>query len=242
MSTARAILMATLFAIAPTAAASPGRGLLPHEALFDPFCLENAELRLDATLRSHDRALSFVAPAGYSALVPLGFRAPVPAPGQKFASSFALISGFEVTLLVGTMMLPKSFTGWEDDFVEDGVGNLGEAWSRPPVWDTDHWFHNYVGHPYGGSIYYNTLRARGGTPFQSFVFSATMSAWWEYALEAVAERPSIQDLVVTPVAGSLLGEFTHRLAVRMRKDGSGFAERIFLTVLNPTHMIFWRDR
>ena len=118
------------------------------------------------------------------------------------------------------------------------MGNLGEAWTRPPVWDTDHWFHNYVGHPYGGNVYYNSLRARGGTVSQSFLFSAAMSTWWEYALEAVAERPSIQDLFVTPVAGSVLGEFTHRMAFRMKRNGTSTVEKLLLTVLNPPHVIF----
>jgi hypothetical protein len=163
---------------------------------------------------------------------------PVTPYGRMFWNGFALIGGFEVGLLVLTMMMPKSFTGWEDDFFREGMGNLAEAWTNPPVWDTDHWFHNYVGHPYGGAIYYNTVRAQGATPFQSFLFSAAMSTWWEYVLEAVAERPSIQDLIITPVTGSLLGEFTHRWTLRMKRNGTTTLEKIVITIANPTHVVF----
>ena len=105
------------------------------------------------------------------------------------------------------------------------------------MWDTDHWFHNFVGHPYGGSIYYNTVRVKGATPVQSFLFAGAMSLWWEYALEAMAERPSIQDIVITPVAGAVLGEFVHRTTVGMRANGTSILEKAFILVFNPTHLL-----
>ena len=41
----------------------------------------------------------------------------------------------------------------------------------------------------------------------SFWYSFALSTFfWEYGIEAFAEVPSIQDLIVTPVAGALLGE------------------------------------
>ena len=166
---------------------------------------------------------------------------PIPPPmtyADEFRSGFSLVSKFEVKLLVTTMMMPTSFTGWDNGFLNQGMGHLGRAWSRPPVWDTDWWFHNYVGHPYGGNVYFNTVRSQGATFAQSFLFSATMSTFWEYGIEAVAERPSIQDLFVTPVAGSLLGEFTNQVTHRMKRNGTSTLERIAITILNPTHVIF----
>ena len=43
--------------------------------------------------------------------------------------------------------------------------------------------------------------------------------FWEYGVEAFAERPSIQDLIVTPVCGSILGEGFY-LAKRHIKDNN----------------------
>ena len=169
--------------------------------------------------------------------------AQVPAPpdgyGRIFLEGWGLIAGVEVGLLTITLLMPSSFSGWdfEDGYVKDGLRHLEEAWTEPPVWDTDHWFHNYVGHPYGGNVYYNTVRAKGATQFQSFVFAGAMSFWWEYVLEGMAERPSIQDLVITPVAGAILGEAVHRTTLSMRRNGTSVFEKAFILVLNPTHML-----
>ena len=179
-----------------------------------------------------DHALRSLAGADQPVQAPDGF-------GKMFLEGWSLIAGVEAALLTVTLLMPSSFTGWEfdDGLVQDGLQHLGEAWSRPPVWDTDHWFHNFVGHPYGGSVYYNTVRVKGATPAQSFFFAGAMSLWWEYALEGMAERPSIQDIVITPVAGALLGEFVHRTTVHMRANGTSVFEKAFILVFNPTHML-----
>jgi hypothetical protein len=39
----------------------------------------------------------------------------------------------------------------------------------------------------------------------SFLYSAMMSTLYEFGIEAVWERPSYQDLIVTPIGGALIG-------------------------------------
>lgn len=115
---------------------------------------------------------------------------------------------------VGTMgllyLMPSSFTNWDD---EDDRNPLSKWWynvSHGPVWDKDDFFLNYVTHPYAGAIYYMGARSAGASPAYSFLYSFALSTFfWEYGLEAFAEKPSIQDLIVTPVIGSLLGEGFH---------------------------------
>ncbi|WP_203249645.1 MULTISPECIES: DUF3943 domain-containing protein [Cysteiniphilum] len=66
--------------------------------------------------------------------------------------------------------------------------------------------YQYIGHPYAGAIYYMAARDSGFGEFESFLYSAFISTFfWEYGVEAFAEVPSIQDLIVTPVDGWLLG-------------------------------------
>ena len=66
---------------------------------------------------------------------------------------------------------------------------------------------NYAMHPYFGGVYYMTARSNGFTILESFAYSAIMSTFfWEYGVEAFAEIPSVQDLIVTPVLGSVVGE------------------------------------
>ncbi len=55
--------------------------------------------------------------------------------------------------------------------------------------------------------YYTRGRERGLSGWQSLGFSATLSTLYEFGAEALFEQPSYQDLVVTPLIGSLVGEF-----------------------------------
>lgn len=157
---------------------------------------------------------------------------------RVFFHSWRTITLVELTLLSVTATLPKDWTGWSGHFVQDGLGNLRDAYSGPPVWDSDIWFHNYVGHPYGGSVYYNTVRCQGASKTTSFLFVTLMSTQWEYIFEAVAEQPSIQDLIITPIIGGLVGEVVHDLTLRLTRNGAGLIEKIVITVLNPTHALY----
>jgi hypothetical protein len=50
-------------------------------------------------------------------------------------------------------------------------------------------------------------RSRGANAPYSFLYSFVLSTFfWEYGVEAFAEVPSKQDLIITPVVGSILGE------------------------------------
>ena len=158
--------------------------------------------------------------------------------GSMFLRAWVPVTTAEIVLLGVTATLPKSWTGWSAHFVRDGINHLGRAYSRPPVWDDDWWVHNYVGHPYGGSLYYNSVRSQGATPAQSLLMATVFSTQWEYFFEAFAERPSIQDLIVTPVVGSLLGEATHQLTLDLEKGGTSTGEKILIFVMNPMHVAF----
>ena len=76
-----------------------------------------------------------------------------------------------------------------------------------PHWDADPLWVNYLMHPYWGAAYYTRAREQGYDRTESFLYSALLSTIFEYGAEAMIEPVSIQDLVVTPVVGSLLGEY-----------------------------------
>lgn len=105
-------------------------------------------------------------------------------------------------------VMPESITNWNND---DDV-SLAQKWldnvTDGPVWDRDDAILNYIMHPYFGGAYYQTARKSGYRQWDSFLYSALMStAFWEYGVEAFAETPSMQDLVVTPVLGWVYGEW-----------------------------------
>ena len=136
---------------------------------------------------------------------------------EQYLSGTKVWGGIGVAMVGVLMLAPRSVTKWKEGYIDDAMSNLKRAFNEPPVWDEDHWQINYVGHPYAGSLYYNTIRSQGGTIFNSFLFSAIISTGWEYVYEGVAEQPSIQDLFVTPVVGSILGELIHQATLGMKK-------------------------
>ncbi|PJJ08567.1 uncharacterized protein DUF3943 [Flavobacterium sp. 1] len=105
--------------------------------------------------------------------------------------------------------MPESDSNWDkEEIKEKGVSwKWKENVKAGPVWDDDDWVLNYMTHPYSGSVYYMTARSSGFNIFESFLYSAFMSTcFWEYGIEAFAEIPSKQDLIITPVLGSVIGE------------------------------------
>jgi hypothetical protein len=56
-------------------------------------------------------------------------------------------------------------------------------------------------------------------------------------IEALAEQPSIPDLIFTPTLGSALGELTHRVMIRLNRNGFSTFEKILVTFINPAYVI-----
>jgi len=103
-------------------------------------------------------------------------------------------------------LMPESFSGWSDEQKKDIFKKYGKNVGHPSM-DKDKFYVNYLLHPYWGATYYIRGRERGLDKVPSFVYSALISAMYEFGVESFFEKPSIQDLIVTPVAGSLLGAF-----------------------------------
>ena len=84
-----------------------------------------------------------------------------------------------------------------------------DSYTSAPVWDDDTWYYNYAYHPIVGSEYYLAARNRGWSAAGSLSYSAVMSAFYEYVPESLIQQPSVQDLIVTPLAGAALGELRY---------------------------------
>ena len=118
-----------------------------------------------------------------------------------------VLVGFSVVAMGLLYMAPSSFTNWDDEDRKNPTKKWWDNVSRAPVWDKDDFFLNYVTHPYSGAVYYMGARSAGANAWYSFLYSFVLSTFfWEYGIESLAERPSIQDLIVTPVFGALFGE------------------------------------
>lgn len=125
--------------------------------------------------------------------------------------------GYDTAMYLGVAVIsfgilyamPESVTNWDkQDMKENGIFHKWkENVKAGPVWDEDDWVLNWITHPYSGGVYYMTARSSGFNIFESFLYTTIMSTcFWEYGIEAFAEIPSKQDLIITPIIGSLIGE------------------------------------
>ena len=99
--------------------------------------------------------------------------------------------------------------------------NAGFATSkRYPVWDGDKFIFNFVLHPYAYAAYYMSARSCGFNYWGSFVYCFCISTFfWEYGFEAFNEIPSAQDIVVTSVVGSIMGEAFYHAKRHIMSNG-----------------------
>jgi len=117
-----------------------------------------------------------------------------------------LLVGSQIGAVAITYVLPESFSNWSKEKKEQMFSNYGKHFVDPVI-DDDKFYVNYILHPYWGSTYYIRARERGLNKKSSLVYSALMSGMYEFGVECIFEKPSIQDLIVTPGVGSLLGAF-----------------------------------
>lgn len=151
----------------------------------------------------------------------------------------AFYLGYQAFFAGVLYFMPESVSGWSEDYKKTTISHWKNN-VQNPVWDKDQWWINYIFHPYWGAIYYIRARERGFGEFGSFCYSTLLSALFEFGIEAFFEPPSINDLIVTPVGGYLVGKFifepirTHIEAKPQRKwyDSAGLIATDPLGALN----------
>jgi hypothetical protein len=102
------------------------------------------------------------------------------------------------------------------------------------VVDNDQFSVNQFLHPYSGSIYYGFARSAGLTFWESFLYSAAGSFLWEIGGETT--QPSINDMIMTPIGGTFLGEPLFRMASLLLETDEGkpgFWRELGAAVLSP---------
>lgn len=119
--------------------------------------------------------------------------------------------------------LPEDATSWNRKAIIS-VPPLKRWWRNNfelgPEWDHDNPIFNYVLHPYSGAAYFMAARSAGFNFYQSLLYCACISTiCWEFGVEAFMERPSLQDLIITPVVGSAIGECFYLLKRRIVDNG-----------------------
>jgi hypothetical protein len=137
-------------------------------------------------------------------------------------SDTKLLLLYQATVVGVLYIMPQSISQWSSS---DKRGNLFRKWDNHVNnlrKDKDRWLINFIGHPYSGAAYYVRARQRGFERSDSFWYSFMMSTMFEYGVEAIFEPSSIQDMIFTPVAGSIMGEYFMTARESIKR---GIAER-----------------
>ena len=103
--------------------------------------------------------------------------------------------------------------------------NIREGWE----WDSDKFGINFIGHPHTGNFYFNVARSNGYSYWGSLPFAVEGSLLWEYFGEN--SRPSINDIINTPVSGMFLGEIFYRLSSNVLDDRTRGGQRVWREIL-----------
>ena len=143
--------------------------------------------------------------------------------------------------MTGLVLSPTWLNQWDNLSTKLRVKSMKDqyknSYTKPPVIDHDMLITNYLGHPYQGGFYYNSIRSQGATVLQSSLFCWAHTLLWEYGWEAGIEQPSIQDLIVTPLAGILVGELSHVATIKMSRNGFTKWEKVAVCIINPSYVI-----
>ncbi|MCP5090847.1 MAG: DUF3943 domain-containing protein [Gammaproteobacteria bacterium] len=133
-------------------------------------------------------------------------------------------AGYQWVTIGILYMAPESVSGWSDE--QKSGYSMSIWWDNVthPQMDSDDFYINYLLHPYWGATYFVRAQERGYGTKGAFWYSVLLSSMYEFGAEALFEEPSIQDLIVTPVFGSLLGRyFMHvRHDIREREEVLGY--------------------
>lgn len=146
--------------------------------------------------------------------LPYSWTTNVPDWKKLWVNTSVFAGAFVGTLLV-LECLPEDATTWNRAAIQSVPPFkrwYRNIFVRNPEIDHDKWIFNYVLHPYAGAVYFMAARSAGFNFWRSFLYCSLVSnVGWEFGIEAFMERPSYQDLVITPVVGSLIGEAFYRL-------------------------------
>lgn len=152
----------------------------------------------------------------------------------------AYFLGYQFAVLAVLYVAPESVSGWDSEAKHDYSFSEWRDNATKPVWDEDRWWINYITHPYWGGTYYIRAQERGFDRAQSFWYSALLSTLFEVGAEALAEPASIQDLVVTPVGGFLVGEYLFlplRQRIRAKPGKLTWSDKAMLVLTDPLGVV-----
>jgi hypothetical protein len=148
----------------------------------------------------------------------------------------AYFVGYQFLVIGVVYVMPEDMSSWTKEQKKDYDLDRWLKNVKHPAWDNDKWYINYLIHPYWGATYYIRARERGFDKLESFIYSTVLSAMYEFGAEALFEQPSYQDLIFTPVGGTLLGMYVFeplRDKIKARGPDGKWYDNLALILSDP---------
>jgi hypothetical protein len=118
------------------------------------------------------------------------------------------------------------------DFNYDWNGFRGKLSGRGYSFDTNDFHTNFLKHPAAGTLYYWAARTNRLSLAESFVYALVASTVWEYFGE-FRERASVNDMLVTPIAGLVLGEMTVQFGAFFDRSCDSLPNKLLADLFGP---------
>lgn len=174
---------------------TPILAMRQHMSKLKPVCIY--ELPISSTAQSHD--------------------------WRRLWINTATLGGAFIGTLFVLELLPEDATNWNRASIQQyspGTRWVRNVLKKGPEWDGDKFIFNYVLHPYAGAAYFMAARSCGFNYYQSLLYTTLISTvFWEFGIEGCMERPSYQDIFITPLCGSILGECFYQLKHHIVNNG-----------------------
>jgi hypothetical protein len=157
--------------------------------------------------------------------------------GLKEDAKYFLI--YQVFIIGLLYIVPEDISGWTEENKDEGIKfEKYKENIQHLVWDSDKAYINYILHPYWGGTYYVRARLRGFDERESFWFAFMLSTFYEYGAEAIFEKPSMQDMIFTPVGGAFFGEYMLKVRKRVELrnadvDVMSFKDKFLMVMTDP---------
>lgn len=112
-------------------------------------------------------------------------------------------------------------------------GSLGKKLDGQAIsFDTNRYDTNWLTHPAAGWMYYTAARGNRLTVGESLLVTVGASTLWEF-LGEYREQVSINDMIVTPMSGAVVGEATTQLAAWLDRGDPRVLGQLFSWLLFP---------
>jgi len=135
---------------------------------------------------------------------------------------------------------------YPDPFADGNLKHIFERYrdtfTKPPIfdsskpffeWDGDPWTINVIGHGLLGSELYVRARICHFGWAGSLAFAAFSTVAWEYVFEGSGVRPSVLDLIYTPLGGLVIGEARYIAFRGAQSIASPAFRAIFSALVDP---------